>query len=265
MKLKSITITNFMQSSKNLEWQLNPSVNFLVGTNSSGKTLLLKTIQSLLPFDKDELNLKNFNFNDIKYFFAPNGCNISIVDDQSEQLDNTDYKNTTSSILNLSQPINPSEHNPISYFSLDDMFDGLLHNRISHIVNNLTDELKEKVVNVFQYIFNDTVLKDNLLFKNGDIYYHNHKIQNIKNFKYLSSGELNLLTLLLYVAYTEHNSTKILLLDLPEIGIDLLVQTKIMQQFLQLSPNTQFIIITHSAHIFNDYCGQTCDISELLK
>lgn len=262
MKLKSVTITNFMQSSKNLEWQLNPSVNFLVGTNSSGKTLLLKTIQSLLPFDKDELNLKNFNFNDVKYFFAPNGCNIAVVDDQS---DYKDCKNTTLSSLNLSQPINPNKHNPISYFSLDYLFDGLLHNRISHIVNNLTDELKENVVNAFQYIFNDTVLKSNLSFKNGDIYYHNHKIQDIKNFKYLSSGELNLLTLLLYVAYTEHNSTKILLLDLPEVGIDLLVQTKIMQQFLQLAPNTQFIIVTHSAHIFNDYCEQTCDISELLK
>ena len=72
--------------------------------------------------------------------------------------------------------------------------------------------------------------------------------------KDLSSGEKQLLIILLTVLL-ERGEEYILMLDEPEISMHISWQYKLIDMILQLNPNVQIILTTHSPMIFSDDWG----------
>ena len=72
--------------------------------------------------------------------------------------------------------------------------------------------------------------------------------------KELSSGEKQLLIILLTVLL-ERGEEYILMLDEPEISMHISWQYKLIDMILQLNPNVQIILTTHSPMIFSDGWG----------
>ena len=72
--------------------------------------------------------------------------------------------------------------------------------------------------------------------------------------KHLSSGEKQLLIILLTVLL-QRGDEYILLLDEPEISMHISWQYRLIDMILQLNPNVQIILTTHSPMIFSDGWG----------
>ena len=72
--------------------------------------------------------------------------------------------------------------------------------------------------------------------------------------KELSSGEKQLLIILLTVLL-ERGEEYILMLDEPEISMHISWQYKLIDMILQLNPNVQILLTTHSPMIFSDGWG----------
>ena len=72
--------------------------------------------------------------------------------------------------------------------------------------------------------------------------------------KELSSGEKQLLIILLTVLL-ERGEEYILMLDEPEISMHISWQYKLIDMILQLNPNVQIVLTTHSPMIFSDGWG----------
>jgi len=66
--LERIEIKN-LWGEVDIDWQLDPKVNILIGINGSGKTTILELVDAIVQ----EKNIKTvFDFNHIKLFFSNN-------------------------------------------------------------------------------------------------------------------------------------------------------------------------------------------------
>lgn len=70
----------------------------------------------------------------------------------------------------------------------------------------------------------------------------------------LSSGEKQLLLILLMVFLTDEKDS-VILIDEPENSLDISWQYKLINLLVDLNPNAQFFITTHSPSIFGDGWG----------
>ena len=70
----------------------------------------------------------------------------------------------------------------------------------------------------------------------------------------LSSGEKQLLLILLTVFLTDEKDS-VILIDEPENSLDISWQYKLINLLADINPNAQFFITTHSPSIFGDGWG----------
>ena len=70
----------------------------------------------------------------------------------------------------------------------------------------------------------------------------------------LSSGEKEILLLLLRVFLSDENEA-VVLIDEPETSLDISWQYKLIDLLVELNPNAQFFITTHSPSIFGNGWG----------
>ena len=128
------------------------------------------------------------------------------------------------------------------------------------------DEIQTKLMNALNFFLN-TVQK-HAEYKNHFIVYFDKDIQKELKFSDLSSGERQLVYMLVQVALnsTEKEKSSIILMDEPEISLHMDWQEHFISQLISLSPNSQFIIVTHSpALIMNGWNAAYLDIEEITK
>ena len=147
-------------------------------------------------------------------------------------------------------------------------------------VLNILDLEMDKVLNQFNQKNNNTIktkLIDSLNFflntvnKEAEynqhaIIYHDKDIQKKLKFSDLSSGEKQLVYILVQVALnaTEKEKSSIILMDEPEISLHLDWQEHFIKQLTILNPDAQFIIVTHSpALIMNGWNDVYVDMEEI--
>lgn len=92
-------------------------------------------------------------------------------------------------------------------------------------------------------LFFNQINKKSHISDDGSIYFTENK--KIINWYDCSKGEKNLLCLLLIV-FLFRNKNTIFIFDEPDLSIHIEWQSKLLQVFLELAPNSQFFISTHS-------------------
>ena len=91
------------------------------------------------------------------------------------------------------------------------------------------------------------------------------KVNNkILNFPQLSSGERQVIYILLKVAIATKDNA-LILMDEPEISLHLSWQEKLLTQIREINPNSQIIIVTHSpAIVMNGWLDCFVDIQDII-
>tara|TARA_R110002111_G_C6002121_1_gene373290 strand:+ start:3939 stop:5222 length:1284 start_codon:yes stop_codon:yes gene_type:complete len=156
-----------------------------------------------------------------------------------EALDDGDENNFKNRIVDiLSRIEQPGE--------LDKILD---HSLLSELFQNMIDELEvEKLIlssiNLLVDRFNTYLINDKKLVVNGkevyvDIGDERHSVNE------LSSGERHILTFLALVLF-EGQGRDFLVIDEPEISLNIKWQRELMSLFAALLPNTQIIVASHS-------------------
>jgi predicted ATPase len=82
----------------------------------------------------------------------------------------------------------------------------------------------------------------------------------------LSSGERQLLIIFAHLMYNRYSGRSgVFIIDEPELSLHLKWQSMFIEQITRLSPNTQFIMATHSPEIVGDYTIKCYSLSEANK
>ena len=284
MKIKSIQIRNFWKKG-NVSWDLDPQVNVVVGNNGSGKSTILKLVDSAL---KTSLTDEDKNL-----FALIDEMIICLTNDKNEDyyiyIDS--FGNRTPDVLET--PINEEL---ISTFDISSSLDDLIEETRIRFLTYETSVLKkiEKLFFEGKSLALEEINREfgkrkalldklNELFQETDKYFSENQSTGVKNgeekyFKFkikdqeyelnhtqLSSGEKQIFYLLL-ITMLQDDKPWILLLDEPEISLHIDWQQKLISYLTEMNPNCQFVFVTHSPNIFFPEWGEKMkNINEILS
>ncbi len=271
-RIKRVIIRNLWDQ-YNLSWEpLHPDVNILVGINGSGKSTLLALLASMLSGNQGKLK---------KY-----GNDLS-VELEFDNWDGNAWKGATYTLSYFSNPISKQKINlfkpPYSALlstfdtpiydkqrlkdeesSLDQQLDFLIYQREKGNPVNFTNyRLKatmpkydaQHIAGAIKHFFTEII---NPLFQstgktieideasNEVVFRQNGQILGLTD---LSSGEKQLLIIMFRLFLMEENGY-VILMDEPELSLHIEWQQKLIDKMLQVNPNGQFIIATHSPSLF---------------
>jgi predicted ATPase len=263
-----------------IDWQLNPLVNILIGINGSGKTTILSIIESLSKpqqRNKYQYDSVKFTFNDNSIITLDANSNtplpielISIFDVPIEQAKIKSAEISTELDIVLEQLIDEFKGYLLKLRNLESAETSILDNKIKELSSKDSashEELKQlsaalrhkemKLEEIYQQK-NQFITELNSLFesthkvvdfdKNNALIF-NKQGKTITPYR-LSAGEKQILIILLKVILQEDQAS-ILLLDEPELSLHVAWQLKLIDTIQRLSENCQLIIATHAPGILN--------------
>ena len=279
--IKDIVIDS-MWGDTSLEWRgLDPNINIVVGQNGFGKTTMLNLIRAVLMKDdkfikqlkaKVHINTLITNKETGEATEGEMYCDGKQVvhkpafggfESQScfyyvNTFDVPASKKSSLSQLGLTLDQVLYQRNP-DVFSFSDY-------RLSMLKDLRAAMYKQERIDKFFELINSLFLmtgksididdKNRVIFRKG---------KQIIDMEKLSAGEKQILLLLFTLFLMEDRST-VLLLDEPEISLHIEWQDRLIQLMLDLNPNCQIIMTTHSPNIFADgWEDKLVFISDLVK
>lgn len=303
MKIEKIEIKGLF-GKKDICWKLNPQVNVLVGENGSGKSTILAIIQAVLSNNLEFYNdFLVFRCQGAKLFFNAGhkfiGTSKPIDDVELEQLESTipsyifnTIKNSIripTSYISISGQVlnNPADKN--NNLLLDIIKTNITNSNANHIIqksnqqmDNVLDMEIRDTIYTFNQITNPELINrlsgslnfffnpigKQVTYENNEWVYTDTQLQKTLNYSDLSSGERQLIYILLRVALSngDKSKTAIMLMDEPEISLHLNWQEHFIKQLTLLNPDAQFIIVTHSpALIMNGWNDVYVDMAEITR
>lgn len=289
MRIKNFSIDNLYYE-YNFSHTLDEKVNIFVGNNGSFKTTLLRLLRHAIAYEKNgqffQSGLTIVTFKDGVVMEYHETENLLSKDKDGEDI----LKNITSwtPMLNGSR-ITDSEYRKLlklDYVSTFDVKgdgkssqDSYLDTRLEKLqsdygyyLSDLVKELTERInsnssitkqeldkinerKNLFISLVNECFAETGKELSNDSTKLVFIKDNSIGIYpKELSSGEKQLLIILLTVLL-ERGEEYILMLDEPEISMHISWQYKLIDMILQLNPNVQILLTTHSPMIFSDGWG----------
>lgn len=222
---------------KDIIWDnINPEMNILVGINGSGKTTLMNLMYSYFWDPKALKKLKYTDIHaipDMEQWELPKVVYVRSLDvptrrkDESpllQELDNAVYQNKSGvSFFNYRMKM-------IDY---PDRYEEISDN--IRMFSDLVDQM-----------FAETGKK--MKIKDSKIVFESAR-GNMCELKDLSSGEKQLLLILLRVFLLEKQRA-VIFMDEPEISLHIGWQQMLLDVLIQLNPNAQFFLTTHSPSMF---------------
>ena len=289
MRIKNFSIDNLYYE-YNFSHTLDEKVNIFVGNNGSFKTTLLRLLRHAIAYEKNgqffQSGLTIVTFKDGVVMEYHETENLLSKDKDGEDT----LKNITSwtPMLNGNK-IPDSEYRKLvklDYVSTFDVKgdgkssqDSYLDTRLEKLqsdygyyLSDLVKELTERInsnssitkqeldkinerKNLFISLVNECFAETGKELSNDSTKLVFTKDNAIGIYpKELSSGEKQLLIILLTVLL-ERGEEYILMLDEPEISMHISWQYKLIDMILQLNPNVQILLTTHSPMIFSDGWG----------
>ena len=264
--IEQIEIDSLWSGQKHIVWDLDPKVNVLSGINGVGKsTILNKVVRGLA--NVDQLNspvtmgvrlkvypetAKWIRYDVIRSFDRPLVSSDSMrkvldasvtteLDWQLYQLQRKylDYQvNIGNRIIEVLQSGEPDAAERAQKISEP-------KKKFQDLVDKLFAETGKRLVRT----------KNEILFS---------QIGEELTPYQLSSGEKQLLAILLTVL-TEDNQHYVLFMDEPEVGLHIDWQQKLIEMILDLNPNVQIILTTHSpAVIMNGWMDKVTEVSDIV-
>lgn len=276
--IKHLSIQNLWGRYK-VEWELDPQVNILIGVNGSGKTTILKTIENTLIITNKNIDNywhtsssgSNLMKENISISFR-NGTKVAFgkMNIEHERLNRPQHKVNYAFINSFDIPLKEKKKTSTLKKSqlLADLEDIIYNanNEKSFVKYQLKQlsflqrsektnaEMIAKQTDLFYTIVNEFYKPTNkqIQFENQKLFFYSEGKQlELEN---LSAGEKQLLLIFLNVLLQEGEST-ILIMDEPEISLDIEWQHILIEKILELNPKCQIIMATHSPSMFGNGWG----------
>ena len=143
----------------------------------------------------------------------------------------------------------------------ENILDWQIQQELTRLLKINDEYLNKKLMNSLNNMFSESK-KDVSL---NDKFELEFKFNNeILNFPQLSSGERQVIYILLKVAIATKDNA-LILMDEPEISLHLSWQEKLLAQIREINPNSQIIIVTHSpAIVMNGWLDCFVDIQDII-
>ena len=270
--IKRIEIDSLWSGKKHIVWELNRQVNILSGSNGQGKSTILNKVVKGLSAGGEfpshmlkgvRLNVEPEDAKWIRYDV------IRSLDSPMVELTESNFVSTISKLNEIAGPVAVRS-------ALDFQLHHLQRKYLDYQVNignRIIEQLQQGNMDAAQQLsvqkkrFQDIV--DDLFSETGK------KIVRTENeirftqigetlLPYqLSSGEKQMLAILLTVL-VEDNQPYVLFMDEPEVSLHIEWQKRLIDLCLELNPNVQIILTTHSpAVVMNGWIDSVTEVSDI--
>ena len=275
--IQQIEIDALWGGKKHILWQLDPHVNILSGINGVGKSTILNKVLRSISGNGD---LQNHVLKGVHLTTDPEDA-THIRFDMIRSLDSPmfEVRSDKGEMRDMMQaqgiPINPHISSVTSM--LDFQIYHLQRKYLDYQVNignRIIADLQQGNAQAAQELSQSKTRFQNLV---DDLFENTGKkiirTENEIRFVlpsgevlppyYLSSGEKQMLVILLTVL-VEDRQSYVLFMDEPEVSLHIEWQKRLIDLILDLNPNVQIILTTHSpALIMNGWTDQVTEVSEI--
>jgi len=262
--IERIEIDALWNGHKHICWDLQPGVNILSGVNGVGKsTILNRVIMHLLDIDKEVR--KN------------DGVHLTLYPNDAKAVDfdvirSFDRPILSSELMNKVTDVQLQTELDLHIYQLQRKwldYQVNLSNRMVELFTNQDPEAAAKVqelanekthfLDIVDDLFRETgktILRDR-----NEIYFDSYG-ETISPYK-LSSGEKQMLIILLTVLVQDKRHF-VLFMDEPEVSLHVEWQQRLIELLIDLNPNVQIILTTHSpAVIMNGWSDHVTDVEDI--
>lgn len=262
--IEQIEIDSLWSGQKHVVWNLDPKVNVLSGINGVGKsTILNKVVRGLAHVDAPISMMKGvrlkvypeeaqwIRYDVIRSFDRP----LVSSDSMSKVLDAAVMTELDWQLYQLQRKYLDYQVN-IGNRIIEELQSGAPDSaeRAQRI-----SEPKKKFQDMVDRLFAETGKR--LIRTKNEILFSQIG-EELTPYK-LSSGEKQMLAILLTVL-TEDNQHYVLFMDEPEVSLHIDWQQKLIELILELNPNVQIILTTHSpAVIMNGWMDKVTEVSDI--
>ena len=272
--IKRIEIDSLWSGKKHIVWNLNRQVNILSGSNGQGKsTILNKVVKGLSAGGEFPSHM----LKGVRIDVEPEDAKwirydvIRSLDSPMIELSESGLMNSLAKIREIAGPVAVRSALDFQIYHLQRKY---LDYQVN-IGNRIIAELQQGNMDAAQHLseqkkrFQDIV--DDLFSETGK------KIVRTENEirfsqigetlvpSQLSSGEKQMLALLLTVL-VEDNQPYVLFMDEPEVSLHIEWQKRLIDLCLELNPNVQIILTTHSpAVVMNGWVDSVTEVSDITE
>jgi predicted ATP-dependent endonuclease of OLD family len=243
-----------------IDWRPYPDVNILVGINGSGKSTLLRIFDIALSCrDGADVELQRFLTHGYKLHITGDNINVKINDGKTGNLCYNQcqyhYVNTFDEVIRERRALD-QEMSPLSAHLLSAIFNTQEMSLNSYRLKATESQLVSKRINrrlqrwittVNDFFF---ITKKTLVIQGNNVFFKRENGEKLP-LEHLSAGEKQLLVILTH-ALIQDKEPFILLMDEPEISLDIDWQYKLIHTIRKFNPSCQLFIATHSPGIFGD-------------
>lgn len=223
MKIRKIQFEDFIYKNNNVEFEISKEGALITGPNGCGKSLFIEFLVSLFG-------------NDYGIEFMP-FKKATIVLENGEN-----FIIKTKKINECKKNLIPLKLNKISYVNEYSVPTFITQKKLKEIPNEVLTKYINKEISHNQGGISEFIAKSGETF----------------SFSELSYGERKIIFILSAV-YSE--KSEIILLDLPENGLSLTIQSKIINEIT--NKGIQLIVVTHAPYIYDDSISNGLFLNEL--
>ena len=265
--IKQIEIDSLWSGTRHILWDLDPMVNILSGVNGVGKsTILNKVVRGLIPGGEFPSHLIG-------------GVHIKVSPEDArwiryDHIRSFDRPLMSTEIVNKIVDASVTTELDWQIYQLQRKYLDYqvnIGNRIIEVLQSgqedaavkaqAISEPKRKFQGMIDSLFSDTGKQ--LIRSQNDIAF-SQLGERLTPYQ-LSSGEKQMLVILLTVLI-EDNKPYVLFMDEPEISLHIDWQQRLIDLILELNPNVQIILTTHSpAVIMNGWTDKVTEVSDIIK
>ena len=265
--IKQIEIDSLWSGTRHILWDLDPKVNILSGVNGVGKsTILNKVVRGLIPGGEFPSHLIG-------------GVHIKVSPEDArwiryDHIRSFDRPLMSTEIVNKIVDASVTPELDWQIYQLQRKYLDYqvnIGNRIIEVLQSgqedaavkaqAISEPKRKFQGMIDSLFSDTGKQ--LIRSQNDIAF-SQLGERLTPYQ-LSSGEKQMLVILLTVLI-EDNKPYVLFMDEPEISLHIDWQQRLIDLILELNPNVQIILTTHSpAVIMNGWTDKVTEVSDIIK
>ena len=265
--IKQIEIDSLWSGTRHILWDLDPKVNILSGVNGVGKsTILNKVVRGLIPGGEFPSHLIG-------------GVHIKVSPEDArwiryDHIRSFDRPLMSTEIVNKIVDASVTTELDWQIYQLQRKYLDYqvnIGNRIIEVLQSgqedaavkaqAISEPKRKFQGMIDSLFSDTGKQ--LIRSQNDIAF-SQLGERLTPYQ-RSSGEKQMLVILLTVLI-EDNKPYVLFMDEPEISLHIDWQQRLIDLILELNPNVQIILTTHSpAVIMNGWTDKVTEVSDIIK
>ena len=265
--IKQIEIDSLWSGTRHILWDLDPKANIHSGVNGVGKsTILNKVVRGLIPGGEFPSHLIG-------------GVHIKVSPEDArwiryDHIRSFDRPLMSTEIVNKIVDASVATELDWQIYQLQRKYLDYqvnIGNRIIEVLQSgqedaavkaqAISEPKRKFQGMIDSLFSDTGKQ--LIRSQNDIAF-SQLGERLTPYQ-LSSGEKQMLVILLTVLI-EDNKPYVLFMDEPEISLHIDWQQRLIDLILELNPNVQIILTTHSpAVIMNGWTDKVTEVSDIIK